>query len=357
MKKFNWLIFTFLAFAIFACDDEDAVLDTENPAITITSPTSNQQFNNDESVLVAATVTDNLGLEEVTISVTTPDGTTRVVHTESVNDFLNDNRKADIEETVALGTGTVAAGNYTIMVRAVDEQGNFDEESVTITVAEADDEAPTITIVSPEAGTTFGLGSDVSIDADIAENMNLSSVNVMVVSGANTTIYDTTVTEFTDPTVLDFTDVVTIPADANVGTYTLSITAEDVAGNELVETRTFDVSEQTGTITFTVTDIPANTPADDTVFIAGEFAAGTWTEPGTDNTFALTKNEDGTWTITLEPAPGDDNVVAFKFFRQGGWGTGEQTAACEPVEDRTVTVGVTGVTGIEIPAWEDLCGQ
>lgn len=361
MKKFNWLIFTFLAFAIFACDDDDAVLDTEAPTIVVSSPTSGSEFNNDQAVPVRATVNDNLGLDEVSVWVTPPGGQAQQVFTEPVSDFLNDDRKAEIDETINLGTGTVAPGTYVITVQATDDRGNQSQETVSVTVREADPNAPTIAITSPETDDSFQAGSDMIISALVTEDMNLSSVNVTVMAGNETAIYDSTITEFTDVTSHQIQDTVTIPRDAALGTYTLTITAEDVAGNTVEETKTFTVSEPGARVTFTIPEanLPTGTTAEDEVFIAGEFANATWAEPGTDPRFRLNTNDDGSRTITLDLANETEveNVNQFKFGRAGGWSTVEVDANCQDIPNREFTA--TGDTGIvddvTIAAWKDRC--
>ena len=358
MKKINWFIFTFLAFAIISCDDDEATLDTEDPTITITAPTSNQELNNDEQLQVRATVRDNLGLDEVTVWVTPPGGAAQQVFSEPVSDFLNDSREATIDETVNLGTGNVAAGSYIITVRAVDERGNEAEESVTINVREADANAPTITITSPEAGATYQLGSDMIISALVEEDMNLGSINVMVSTGNEDPIVNMDITEFDAAGSHQIQDTVTIPSDAPVGTYTLMITAVDVAGNEVEESLTFQVTEAGArTATFVVTGIPANTPEGENLFISGEFADGTWIEPGTDERFMLTRNDDGTFSTTLELSETTEveGVNMFKIAREGGWGTVEVAADCAGIDNRELATDVNEMNNIEVAAWEDLC--
>lgn len=358
MKKINWLVFTFLAFTIFACKDDDSTLDTEKPTITISAPTSGQELNNDEQLQVRATVRDNLGLDEVTIWVTPPGGQAQQVFSEPVSDFLNDSREATIEENINLGTGTVAPGSYLITVRAVDERGNMAEQSVTVDVREADPNAPTITITSPEDNATFELGSDMILSALVEEDMNLATIDVTASTGNEDPIVDMNITEFDANGSHQIQDTVTIPADAAIGTYTLTITATDLAGNETVETRTFSVTEASARMAaFTITGVPANTPADEDLFISGEFADGTWVEPGTDDRFMLTRNEDGTFStnLALSETTEVEGINQFKIFRRGGWGTGEVAANCEGVPNRELAAGTTEVNDITVAAWEDLC--
>lgn len=243
MKKINWMFLTLFVFVFAACGDDDEVLDTTAPTITIATPTEGAEFSPGDEVPVSFTVTDDLGLETVSLAV---NGTN--VQSWGVSDFLNDDT-------------------------------NFSRD------------------------------------------------------------YNLVLAENTAP-----------------GTYEITIDATDNAGNTATTaTRTFTVLEPSTAITFTVSSVPENTPADETLYIAGEFEEGTWVEPGTDDTFAMTQNEDGTWSITLNPVEGDD-ILEYKIFREGGWATGEQTADCQGADNRTLTIGeTTEVTDIEVAAWEGLC--
>lgn len=72
-------------------------------------------------------------------------------------------------------------------------------------------------------------------------------------------------------------------------------------------------------LTLTVTSIPANTPANANLYVAGTF--NNWTPDSTD--FILSKLENGRFQITVHPTPG---LVKFKFTR-GSWDTVEGNAS------------------------------
>lgn len=253
MRKINWLLFTLFAFTIFACkDDEDPVLDTTAPEITLTSPEDGASFEVGDEMTLSGTVTDDVAVSEVVIAIAGPVTFQDVV--------LNPNE-----------------ASYTL------------------------------------------------------------STNLQVTE------------EFTP------------------GQYTVTVSAQDAAGNTDTETRTINIegAEETA-LTFVVTDIPENTPQGDDIYIAGEFADGAWVEPGTNDAMMLAQNEDGTYSITLEPADTDDDgVIEYKFFRgpaepeEGveGWTYAEATADCEFMDNRTLDPATEGreVNNIEIAAWEDIC--
>lgn len=138
MKKFNWLFPFLFSFAFVACDDDDdVVLDTVAPNITITNPAPNTTFPAGSEFELTADITDNEGLEEVRMFVTGPDGNRIASFDEEVRDFLNDNRNYDLDIDIEL-PADAATGSYTITVEAEDEAGNTTDETVMMMVNEAD---------------------------------------------------------------------------------------------------------------------------------------------------------------------------------------------------------------------------
>jgi predicted alpha/beta superfamily hydrolase len=95
----------------------------------------------------------------------------------------------------------------------------------------------------------------------------------------------------------------------------------------------------------TVTSIPANTPPNDDIYIAGNF--NNW-NPGDPN-YKLTNNGNGTFTITIMPSPG---LVEFKFTR-GTWATVEGTSAGTYIPNRTfMYTGGVIPHSVAIAGWE-----
>lgn len=102
-------------------------------------------------------------------------------------------------------------------------------------------------------------------------------------------------------------------------------------------------------ITFKITAVPANTPANATLYIAGSF--NSW-NPGSA-AHALTRNPDGSYQITLPSATG---ILEYKFTR-GSWATVETNAANGSVPNRSYTFGPTLATVLcQVLNWEDLAG-
>ncbi len=103
-------------------------------------------------------------------------------------------------------------------------------------------------------------------------------------------------------------------------------------------------------VTFTVKSLPAYTPPQDSIFIAGDFTG--W-EPGLP-AFKLHKNLQDKWEISLA-AEANGTVIKYKFTR-GSWETVEKGAGGEEITDRTYTFGSTDSVDVNIANWADAGG-
>jgi predicted alpha/beta superfamily hydrolase len=101
-------------------------------------------------------------------------------------------------------------------------------------------------------------------------------------------------------------------------------------------------------VTLRVT-VPASTPAGDTVFVAGTFQQPTPWQPR-DPAYALTRQPDGRWTITLDLPAGTHQ---FKFTR-GGWGRVEKGPNGEEISNRSLTVSGPATHDFAVATWADL---
>ncbi|MBJ6119252.1 DUF4625 domain-containing protein [Pontibacter sp. BT310] len=137
MKKLNWAFLILFSFAFVACDDDDdeVTLDTTDPVITITSPTEGAAVTAGGVINLEGTVTDNEGLEEITISITDPSGTNTELTDMTIRDFLNDDRNADFDLDINVDANA-APGDWTVIVTALDDAGNEASESVMVTLSE-----------------------------------------------------------------------------------------------------------------------------------------------------------------------------------------------------------------------------
>ena len=118
--------------------------------------------------------------------------------------------------------------------------------------------------------------------------------------------------------------------------------------------REIAASAQTRAVAVTfVATVPPNTPAADTLFIAGDFQG--WDPAATP----MTRVDDRTWSITLPFTEGD--APQYKFTR-GSWEAVEKDDACGEIPNRTlsVTFGAEGTQEVPdtIEKWRDVdqCG-
>ncbi|RYU82468.1 alpha/beta hydrolase-fold protein [Hymenobacter persicinus] len=102
-------------------------------------------------------------------------------------------------------------------------------------------------------------------------------------------------------------------------------------------------------VTLKLTSVPANTPANAVLYVAGSF--NNW-NPG-NAAHALTKNADGTYQITL---PAGTGTIEYKFTR-GSWAAVETNATNGAVPNRTYTFGTSSLVNHTVLNWEDLGGS
>ncbi|RDV14476.1 DUF4625 domain-containing protein [Pontibacter diazotrophicus] len=106
--------------------------------------------------------------------------------------------------------------------------------------------APNIVITNPAPNTTFPAGSEFTLTADVTDNEGLEEVRVYVTgpNGNRIAQYDDEVRDFLNNNrnydlEVDFT----LPAELETGAYTITVEAEDLAGNITVETVMMMVNE------------------------------------------------------------------------------------------------------------------
>lgn len=98
-----------------------------------------------------------------------------------------------------------------------------------------------------------------------------------------------------------------------------------------------------------LTEIPSQTPANASIYIAGSF--NQW-NPG-NPAYQLQKDDQGRWQITLNLNPG---TYQFKFTR-GSWATVEGNADGKVISNRTYTyAGGARTIELKVAGWEDLGG-
>lgn len=217
--------------------------DTNGPDITIHDPVAGTSYLTTDAVYIRASIADESRLDEVLVWLISPDGQSHLAHTENQTNFLNEGKEAEIEKTISLGSENPAPGTYVVMIQATDEKGNTTEESVSITVEqEGDTTPPTITVYDPEPGSSYPRGSDVYMDVVVEDDTELREIHVKVTLMGGIPVHEETITEFDEKDYHQVEGTASIPSDAPTGTYTVTVTATDAAGNQAVESHDFQVT-------------------------------------------------------------------------------------------------------------------
>jgi len=134
------------------------------------------------------------------------------------------------------------------------------------------------------------------------------------------------------------------------GAYVYAVVAVDTSFNRSAESAEVaaTMEEREVAVTFTVT-VPPQTPADATVYIAGDFQG--WDPAGTP----MERVDDTTWAVTLPFVEGDP--PQYKYTR-GSWEAVEKDEACGELANRTITVsyGASGAADIAdtVAKWRDI---
>jgi hypothetical protein len=132
------------------------------------------------------------------------------------------------------------------------------------------------------------------------------------------------------------------------------VTAQDTSFNESAESPELATvaEKRVVQVTFTAT-VPDDTPAGDTIYIAGDFQA--W-NPGAT---AMTRVDATHWTITL---PFEDGAHPQYKYTRGTWDAVEKDAGCGEIPNRTMLVafGSAGAQPVAdaVVKWRDIahCG-
>lgn len=101
-------------------------------------------------------------------------------------------------------------------------------------------------------------------------------------------------------------------------------------------------------VTFIVNQLPTYTPANSTLYMAGNF--NNW-NPGSAP-HALSMQPDSSWLISL---PAGSGTISFKFTR-GSWASVEGSSSGNQIPNRSFTYGNGDTVYVSILSWEDLHG-
>jgi len=187
--------------------------DTTNPSIAIASPTTAASYTASGATMsISGTASDNVGVSSVS--------------------WINSRGGGG----TASGTTTWAAssiglqiGTNVITVTARDVAGNVGTDVLTVTYSSSDSTAPTVTIGSPTAASTYSTTSaSVTVSGTASDNLGVTQVSWATDRGAAGTASGTTT----------WTAGIPLQSGANV----VTVTARDAAGNRTTDVLTVTYS-------------------------------------------------------------------------------------------------------------------
>lgn len=126
----------------------------QNPTVSITSPTNNSSVTEGTSVSIEATASDN-------------DGTISQV------EFFVDDASIGVDTSAPYSASWTAtgAGSHAIKAIATDNGGATTTSStITVTIGSTTNQAPTVSIVSPDNGIELDMGEEVVIEAEASDS-------------------------------------------------------------------------------------------------------------------------------------------------------------------------------------------
>jgi hypothetical protein len=207
------------------------------PTVSLSSPATGTTYTSAQTVTISAAATDNVGVSKVELY----DGAIlKATDTTSPYNF----------SWAISGTSN---GSHSLTVKAYDAAGNSKistVSNVTINIPVQDLIAPTVSITSPAAGTTFTSAQTVRIAASATSSTGVSKVDLY--DGATLLKNDTTSPYFVDWAI----------TSANNGNHNLTAKAYDAAGNSTVSSVTVTVNipvQNLSTSTVSVTSPTAGT--------------------------------------------------------------------------------------------------
>jgi hypothetical protein len=222
-----WGIVVFALALLWACETTrnpgGIQRDLTEPSIDLTNPVGSPQ---DISGGLRFTVTaiDNLALKSIRLTFS---GGTSILPIDTT--FVGQVTTYSIAKTIDPGSG--AGGNITIVGRATDGAGNFDEDTITIFVTNI--EALTVTLVAPQPGALASQGLGIPVEVLASQNSGIAKIGFLVSPRSSVT----------DPTTPPGDSIIYAPPFADsaryvdtlivippTGSFTVQGFAEDSAG-------------------------------------------------------------------------------------------------------------------------------
>lgn len=268
-------------------------IDTMAPTITLTAPADGASLSTDMPVYEGTSEPGS------TLTITITDEMGNVVDTVSVV------AAGDGSWSVP-GANALPEGIYQVNIEAVDEAGNT---STLDSSMELDVTAPVTTVTTPADGSVIA-----DTTPSFAGTSEPGSALEVVVTDDMGNIIATLTTTADVMTGMWATDE--LAAELANGSYTVTVNAEDDAGNTSSAQTTFEVDTNALPIEITST-MPGDSIADDTPTISGTTAPDTKVlvtltddAGAVVSTVEVTSDADGNWSVTFEPMLDEGNYVA-----------------------------------------------
>jgi uncharacterized protein involved in tellurium resistance len=219
--------------------------DTTPPAVTTTSPTGGSTVSG--LVAVNANASDNVGVSRVEFYV---DGVLKGTDTTSPYGY-------------SWNSASSSNGNHSVMSKAFDPAGNNSNDSVSVSVNNADTAPPTVSITSPANGAA--VSGTVAVSASASDNIGVSRVEFYVdgvLKGTDTTSpysysWDTTTASNGSHTVM----AKAFDAAGNNNSHSISVTVSNATPLSITSSGASNITPSEGTISWTT-----NLPSTGTVF-------------------------------------------------------------------------------------------
>ncbi|BFM09179.1 Ig-like domain-containing protein [Halioxenophilus aromaticivorans] len=294
-----------------ATDAKTGDVDTTAPTVTVNDP----GLGNDATPTVSGT-TDLPAGETIAITVTDANGNAQTFDaTVQPDGTFTADVPADLAE-----------GNYTVEVTATDAAGNSSSDSKT---GEVDTTAPTVSVDDP------ALGNDATPTISGTTNLPASETVSITVTDSNgdAQTFDATVQP-------DGSYSADVPADLAEGSYTVDVTAIDVAGNSASDSKTGEVDVTAPTVS--VDDPGLGNDATPTIsgttnLPAGETVSIIVTDSNGDaQTFDATVQPDGSYSANVPADLAEGNYTVDV--------TAADAAGNSATESKTGEVDVTAPT-------------
>lgn len=211
-RKFLVLPLALLTAALSACTQSSGFVDSTNPTVTLNTVTS--PVTTAGAVTVSAKASDDVGIRQVDFYL---DNATTPFATDTSAD-------AGQNYTATLNLTGAQNGTHTIRVVAVDTSGNTSTQATQSITVNIDNVPPVVTVTGLPSTITSAGAYTISYSA--TDNVGVTSVRgVLTRQGTTASVFEQTTTA-TSGTL----GPVSVNASMN-GTYTLTVTATDAAGN------------------------------------------------------------------------------------------------------------------------------